>query len=80
MVRIPGVPSHKASLMTRFGYWYSRRRFGKIATPLTIVAHNPWIARAYASYELGLDRARLVDPKLKALASLKAATLVGCPF
>lgn len=80
MARIQGVPKNKAGLMTRFAYWYAKRSVGKVVEPLTIVAHHPWISRAYGSYEFGLERARLVDEKLKALASLKAATLVGCPF
>jgi hypothetical protein len=32
------------------------------------------------SYEFALGRARRVDARLKALAGLKAAALVGCPF
>jgi len=30
--------------------------------------------------EFAFQRSRLVDGKLKALASIKAATLIGCPF
>ena len=80
MARIEGLPKPKASLATRFAYWYSRRRYGKVPEPLTIVAHHPWIRRGYGAYEFALDRARRVDVRLKALASLKAATLIGCPF
>ena len=36
--------------------------------------------RAYTGYEYFLAKANRVDAKLKALASLKAAALVGCPF
>ena len=80
MARIQGVPKSKAGLLTRFAYWYVKRNLGKVAEPLTIVAHHAWISRGYGAYELGLEKARLVDTKLKTLASLKAAALIGCPF
>ena len=80
MARIPGVPAERAGLMVRFAYWYSKRRFGKVAEPATISAHHPWIFRASGGFELALDRARLVDARLKVLAEIKAAALIGCPF
>jgi alkylhydroperoxidase family enzyme len=54
--------------------------FGKVPEPLAVAAHHPWIFRGYTSYEFALGRARRVDARLKALAELKAAALVGCPF
>ena len=80
MARIDGVPPERAGLLVRLAYWFSRRMVGKVAEPLTIAAHHPWIFRAYGAYEFALARAQRVDPKLKALASLKAATRIGCPF
>ncbi len=80
MARIQGVAENKAGLAARFAYWYARRGFGKIPEPLTVVAHHPWLSRGYAAMEFALQRSRLVDEKLKALASIKAATLIGCPF
>ncbi len=80
MARIAGVPKRKTGLLGRFAYWFARRRFGKVPEPLTVVAHHAWLSRGYVLFELALDRSRLVDQRLKALAQLKAATLVGCPF
>jgi len=31
-------------------------------------------------FELALDRSRRIEERLKELAALKAATLIGCPF
>jgi len=53
---------------------------GKVVEPALITAHHPWIFRASGAYEFMLDRARVVDARLKALVSLKAAALIGCPF
>ena len=80
MSRIPGVAAKKATFFTKIAYWFSKRRVGKVVEPLTVTAHHPMILRGYGAYEFYLDRARLVDTRLKALASLKAAALVGCPF
>lgn len=80
MARIDGVPEGKASPAVRFAYWLARRRFGKVPEPLTVVAHHSRLSKGYAAFELALDRSRLVDERLKALAQLKAAALIGCPF
>jgi hypothetical protein len=80
MARIEGVPSTRAGLLTRIAYWMARKMVGQVPEPLTVAAHNAWIFRAYTGYEYALSKARRVDPKLKALAGIKAATLIGCPF
>ncbi len=80
MARIPGVAAERAGWLTKFAYRFSQKRFGKIAEPLALAAHHAQIFRAYGAYEFMLDRARLVEPRIKALASLKAAALIGCPF
>ena len=80
MLRIEGVPAHRASLPVRFAYWMSRRIVGKVTTPLQVMAHHFWIFQGYGGFEFALQRAKKVDPKLKTLASLRAASMVGCPF
>jgi len=80
MARVAGVPRERAGVLVRFAYWFSRRMVGQVPEPLTVAAHHRWIFRAYTAYEFGLGRARLVDARLKALAGLKTAALVGCPF
>lgn len=80
MARIEGVPPHKAGWFVRLVYWFSKRMVGKVVEPVTIAAHHPWIFRGYGAYEFMLEHARLVDARLKTLASLKAAALIGCPF
>lgn len=80
MARIAGVPQERASWFVRLSYWFSRRLVGRVVAPLTITAHHSWILRGYSAYEFALGRSRLVDARLKALASLKAAALIGCPF
>jgi hypothetical protein len=80
MARIEGVPTHRAGLLARTVFRMSRRMLGKVPEPLTIAAHHGEIFRATVGYEFFLARARRVPAKVKALVSIKAAALIGCPF
>jgi len=79
-MRIEGVSKSKASLFVRLACWFSQRRFGKVADPLKLTGHHPWVSFGYGLFELASERAQLVELRLKDLAGIKAATLVGCPF
>jgi hypothetical protein len=80
MMRIEGVPKNKAGLFVRLTYWFSQRRFGKVADPLRIMGHHSWVSFGAGMFELANDHSQLVESRLKDLAQIKAATLVGCPF
>jgi alkylhydroperoxidase family enzyme len=80
MARIDGVSDAHAGILVRFAYWFAKRMVGKVPEPLRVTARHPCIFQAYGAFEFALERARRVSPALKALASLKAAALVGCPF
>jgi hypothetical protein len=80
MSRIDGIEPTKAGFFTRLVYWFAKKKVGAVPEPLTIYAHNPWIMRAYGSFEMASQRATRVEPRLKALASIKAGSLVGCPW
>ncbi|MGF1470544.1 MAG: carboxymuconolactone decarboxylase family protein [Rubrobacteraceae bacterium] len=80
MARIEAVPERNAGLLGRFAYRFSRRRFGKVAEPLTVTAHHPRVLFGYGMMELALDRSNRVDERLKHLAVLKTAARVGCEF
>ena len=78
MARIEGV--ERPGWLTRFVLGMAKRMVGKAPEPMAISAHNPAIFQAGAAYEWFLGRARRVPKRLKTLASIKAATLIGCPF
>lgn len=80
MARIRGVEPSEAGLFTRLVYWLTKRRLGRVIQPLKITAHQPRLLRAIGEMELGQRALHSVDPKLKALAEIKAALLIGCPF
>ena len=84
MARIPGFRSDQGRplqrLFVRIVYWLTRRRLGRIIMPIQVTAHHAKIFWGYLQMEQSQLGARLVDHKLKGLAELRVATLIGCPF
>ena len=86
MTRMNGVEPHQAGWYTRLVYWLVRRKVRKITGssrlvgPVKVTAHHPRLLKAYGQMEMGQAAATSVPAAVKALADLKVATLVGCPF
>lgn len=80
MIRIEGMSKNRASLFVRLGYWFSQRRLGKVVDPLIVMGHHSWVSFGSGMFELASERSQLVESRLKDLAQIKAATMVGCPF
>ncbi len=86
MARLKGIESQDARWFTRLVYWFVRRDMRKVTgharliEPVKIMAHHPRLLRAVGQMEMGQGAGHEVPPVLKALGSIKAATLVGCPF
>ena len=84
MARISGAPSNQGGLLRRLfvGLVYSltRRRLGRVIMPVQVTAHHSKLFWGYVQMEQSQMGSRLVDAKLKGLAELRVATLVGCPF
>lgn len=80
MARIGGVAARDGGLFVRLAYFLTKRKVGRVVTPIKIVAHHPRLLRALAHMELGQEAARTLSPQLKALVQVKVAMLVSCPF
>ncbi|TMB04576.1 MAG: hypothetical protein E6J70_03745 [Deltaproteobacteria bacterium] len=80
MARLPAVPEDAAPEEVRAVYRAVKEKYGKLVSPVAVAAHHPEVFRAYTGFEAGLARAGRVEPRLKTLALLKAAALIGCPF
>jgi hypothetical protein len=84
MARIPGAPSNQGGpirrLFVEIVYLLTRRRLGRVIMPIQVTAHHPKIFWGYVQMEQSQMGANLIDPRLKRLAELRVATLVGCPF
>ena len=84
MARIPGAPRNQGGILRRLfvGVVYSltQRRLGRLIMPVQVTAHHPKIFWGYVQMEQSQASSKLIDPKIKGLAELRVATLVGCPF
>ena len=78
MSRIEGP--RRLGPFARLAGWISKRDYGKVAEPLVVTAHHPGILRGYGMLEWETSRAHSVPERLKDLAGIKAAALVGCEF
>ena len=56
------------------------RVYGRQLEPVSVTAHSETILDGYLAFERGMRKATALDAKLKELANLKTATLIGCPF
>jgi len=80
MARIRGVEAGEANPLTRFLYWMTQRKLGHVIEAVKITAHQPRLLLASGQMEMGQQAVHSVDLKLKALAEIKAAVMIGCPF
>ncbi len=78
MARIEGIKQEKASLISKYLFWAVRRRMGQVSEPWQVAAHVPRIHLGRALFELMLDKSNLVPRRLRRLACVKTAMLVGC--
>jgi len=88
MTRIALDPPRRAGLRTRIVYWFVRRGMARatgrvserVTQPLEAYAHLPGVFRAYVGLERATAGLHGLDPRLHALAELKAATLTRCAY
>jgi len=84
MARISGASPKQGSPLARLFrslvYSRTRRRLGHVIMPIQVTAHHPKLFWGYLQMERSQMGSLLIDHKLKGLAELRVATLVGCPF
>ncbi len=79
MARIKGVKGKQASLVSRVLFGIAKRRLGRVSEMWEICAHVPRLHLGRGLFELLLDRSWKSDRRLRKLASIKAAMILGCP-
>lgn len=80
MSRIEGLKDHEAGLIQRRIFKEAQKQRGAVAEPLRLMARNSGVMWAAVGFELGIGRAKSLEAKIKELASLKVASMVGCVF
>jgi len=84
MARIEGAKTTQGRPLRRLFvsavYSLTKRKVGRVVMPVQVTAHHPRIFWGYVQMEQSQASSKLIDPRLKGLAELRVATLVGCPF
>jgi hypothetical protein len=80
MARIEGLTDADAGMFARYAFSVSKKRVGKVTEPLRIMGLASSVLMAAGGFEMGIARAKSVDERLKTLASIKVASMVGCVF
>lgn len=77
MARIEGSPPR--NLYQRLTYWFMKRILGKVPEPVRISAYSKRIYKARIGMEQAMQKLS-VPPGLVALAQIRTAQRIGCPF
>ena len=80
MARIQGVSRNTRNPLLRLIFGMVRRRFGAPVEPIYGYALSGGFLAGIIGLELGMERAKRVDERLKGLAEVRVAALVECPF
>jgi hypothetical protein len=80
MNRAAGVQNREAGLRARVIFWLTKRRLGRVPLSARIQARDPKLLAAAAWMSMHIARQGAVSLKLKELAQVKVAAMVGCPF
>jgi hypothetical protein len=67
-------------IYARIVFWITKRKLGRVVMPLRVVARHPALLRGYVGMEQAQLKSRFMDSRLKCLAELRVASLIGCPF
>lgn len=80
MARMSGLEPSRASWSARIIFWFAKKRLGHIPQGTKILAHDPRLLRQFTRMTFYSEAKGELPKRLKRLAMLKTAMLVGCPF
>ncbi len=80
MPRMSGVEPKQAPWHVRLIYWAVKRRLGQVSESMKILAHDPRLLRQWTRMTRYSEAKGELLPRLRRLAMLKTAMMVGCPF
>jgi hypothetical protein len=80
VLRSHGVQDNEAGLITRIIFWLAKRRLGRVPSGLRVRALDSKLFRHIVRMDLYATSQGAASMRLKELAQLKVAMMVGCPF
>ena len=80
IMRIKGIDPEHAPDNVSAAFQKSIELFGRIITPNLVMAHRPEIFLAAGRLNQTVAASTVVDGRLKTLAFVRTAQMIGCPF
>jgi hypothetical protein len=80
LMRIQGIDPNDPPELVRSLFQRSLERYGRVITPSLVMARLPEILVATDRLGQSIGGSNLVEGRIKTLASLRAAQMIGCPF
>jgi hypothetical protein len=80
IMRIKGIDPECAPDSVRAAFQKSIELFGRVITPNLVMAHRAEIFLASGRLNQAVAASTLVDGRLKTLAFVRTAQMIGCPF
>lgn len=80
MPRLPELRAARPGWLGRLVFALCRRKLGRVPEPVKVLHRNRALMMGVGAFETALERAELVPHRLKSLAELRVAIMVGCPF
>jgi hypothetical protein len=79
-MRIKGIEPENAPESVKPVFQRNLEMFGRVITPNLVMAHRPEILLAVAKLGQAIGASNVLEGRLKAMVSVRAAQMVGCPF
>ena len=80
IMRIKGIDPQHAPDNVKTAFQKSVELFGRVITPNLVMAHRPEIFLASGRLSQAVAASTVVDGRLKTLAFVRTAQMIGCPF
>lgn len=80
MARIEGVTDDEAGFVRKRVFAAAAKPVGAVPAPLRVMAKSGGTMWAAGLFQIAFERAKAVPERLKVLACLKAASMIGCVF
>ena len=79
-MRLTGIDPDNPPELIKQIFDRSRERYGLVIGPSQVMGHRPEILLAASGLGRAIDDSNIIEPRLKILASVRAAQMIGCPF
>jgi hypothetical protein len=80
MARIKGVTKEQASPEVQAIFEQQEKRYGSILNTAGVYALRPSIQKGVQALAEGIQTSGLIEPGLRHLVCMKAASINGCPY